>query len=436
MPPQNLSSSAPTLSASDMRTLGLAALGGALEFYDFIIFIYFTKEISQLFFPADAPFWLRDIQTYAIFAAGYLARPLGGLIMGHFGDRLGRKRMFNFSIFLMTLPTLCIGLLPTYADWGVAAPLVLLMLRILQGMAVGGEVPGAWVFVAEHAPSGRAGFFTGVLTAGISAGILLGAGVSMSLRTHFSSEEMLTLGWRTAFILGGVFGFLSLYMRRWLQETPVFHQMLARKKQNTPPPLLEIFRSSKKPIAFCMGFTLLHASMIVVILLTPGILGQHFHVPSTDALAGNIWATLGLTVGSIFFGVLVDAWGLRRTLIMGSLTFSGATLLFFQNLPAAPLPFTALYALAGFMAGIIGAVPALMVSTFEPRIRYSGVALSYNVAYAIVGGLTPVFVAAGIHEWSVQFPSYYVTFCCLLVAGLALFIAPGAVPNLQDTSHH
>src|SRR5665647_2542350 len=150
-----------TLSRNDYRALVLAALGGALEFYDFIIFVFFAVVIGQLFFPPDMPDWLRQLQTFGIFAAGYLARPLGGIVMAHFGDMLGRKRMFMLSILLMSLPTLAIGLLPIYAVIGIWAPLLLLTLRIMQGAAIGGEVPGAWVFVSEHVPQRHVGFACG-----------------------------------------------------------------------------------------------------------------------------------------------------------------------------------------------------------------------------------------------------------------------------------
>ncbi len=162
------------LNRQDYKTLTLAALGGALEFYDFIIFVFFAAVVGELFFPADIPEWLRQVQTFGIFAAGYLARPLGGIIMAHFGDLVGRKKMFTLSILLMALPTLAIGLLPTYASVGIVAPLLLLLMRILQGAAIGGEVPGAWVFVAEHVPEKRIGIACGTLTAGLTVGILLG----------------------------------------------------------------------------------------------------------------------------------------------------------------------------------------------------------------------------------------------------------------------
>jgi MFS family permease len=142
-----------------------------------------------LFFPIDMPDWLRQLQTFGIFAAGYLARPLGGIIIAHFGDILGRKRMFTLSIFLMAAPTLVIGLLPTYASIGVAAPLLLLAMRVLQGAAIGGEMPGAWVFVAEHVPARRYGFAVGTLTAGITGGILLGSLVAVAINTHYAPAE-------------------------------------------------------------------------------------------------------------------------------------------------------------------------------------------------------------------------------------------------------
>jgi MFS family permease len=157
------------LNRHDYKTLSLAALGGALEFYDFIIFVFLAAVVSQHFFPADIPDWLRQFQTYGIFAAGYLARPLGGIIMAHFGDLFGRKKMFNLSILLMAFPTLLMGLLPTYETVGIIAPVGLLILRILQGAAIGGEVPGAWVFVSEHVPAHRTGYACGTLTAGVTA---------------------------------------------------------------------------------------------------------------------------------------------------------------------------------------------------------------------------------------------------------------------------
>jgi hypothetical protein len=164
---QNMQTSS-ELSISEVRILSLASIGGALEFYDFVIFVFLANVIGKLFFAASLPEWVRQAQTFGIFAAGYLARPLGGIVMAHFGDTRGRKRMFTLSVLLMAIPTLLIGLLPTYQSIGLVAPLLLLSMRVLQGVAIGGEAPGAWVFVAEHARRGRVGFAVGLLTGGLS----------------------------------------------------------------------------------------------------------------------------------------------------------------------------------------------------------------------------------------------------------------------------
>src|SRR6516164_967821 len=186
----------PGLTARDYRTLSLATLGGLLEFYDFIVFVFFANTIGELFFPAEIPDWLRQFQTFGIFAAGYLARPLGGIAMAHAGDLSGRKQMFTLSIFLMALPTLGVGLLPTYTNLGIWAPILLLLLRILQGGAVGGEVPGAWVFVSEHVNPSRVGLACGILTGGLTGGILLGSLVATSLSIVMTHDQLAAYGWR------------------------------------------------------------------------------------------------------------------------------------------------------------------------------------------------------------------------------------------------
>src|SRR6202162_6066524 len=185
-----ISQKASELPTSEVRILSLASIGGALEFYDFVIFVFFATVIGKLFFAASLPDWVRQVQTFGIFAAGYLARPIGGVVMAHFGDTRGRKRMFTLSVLLMAIPTLLIGLLPTYQSIGVAAPLLLLLMRILQGVAIGGEAPGAWVFVAEHARRGKVGFAVGLLTSGLSFGILFGSSMATFLSRVFSQVQI------------------------------------------------------------------------------------------------------------------------------------------------------------------------------------------------------------------------------------------------------
>lgn len=406
------------LNRQDYKTLSLAALGGALEFYDFIIFVFFAVVIGELFFPADIPEWLRQFQTFGIFAAGYLARPLGGIIMAHFGDLIGRKRMFTLSILLMALPTLLIGLLPTYATLGIAAPLLLLLLRILQGAAIGGEVPGAWVFVAEHVPVRRVGVACGTLTAGLTAGILLGSLVATAINRGMSPAEVSDWGWRLAFVLGGAFGIVAMYLRRWLHETPVFAEMQANKALAEELPLKTVLRNHKGSVLISMLLTwLLSAGIVVVILMTPTYLQKVHGISPADALTANSLAILALTLGCIFYGRLIDALGSGPTFMLGSLLLAGASYAFYHGLAAGMDQLIPLYMLAGFAVGVVGAVPYVMVNAFPAVVRFSGLSFSYNVAYAIFGGLTPMLVTLWMKN-DVLAPSHYVV--SLSVLGFAI----------------
>ena len=383
------------LTGKDYRTLVLAALGGALEFYDFIIYVFFAVVIGKLFFPVDMPEWLRLIQTFGIFAAGYLARPLGGIIMAHFGDLLGRKRMFMLSIVLMTLPTLAIGLLPVYAVIGIWAPILLLVFRLMQGAAIGGEVPGAWVFVSEHVPKRHVGFACGVLTAGLTGGILLGSLVAMGVNKFYTPAEVLAEGWRIPFIIGGVFGFIAFWLRQWLQETPVFQEMQARHALSKEMPLTTVLREHRTSVILTMLMTwLLSAAIVVMILMTPALFQKLYAVSPETTLLANSIAILALSVGCIVFGSLADRYGPGRVLVAGCIALGISSLVLYQQVAISTENINLLYAVCGFFVGVIGVVPSMAVNAFPAEIRFSGLSFSYNVAYAIFGGLTPVVVTS------------------------------------------
>jgi len=411
-----------SLNRNDYRTLSLAALGGALEFYDFIIFVFFAAAISQLFFPPDMPDWLRQVQTYGIFAAGYLARPLGGIIMAHFGDLFGRKRMFMLSILLMAVPTLLIGLLPTYAVIGIWAPILLLALRVMQGAAIGGEVPGAWVFVAEHVPQRHVGFACGTLTAGLTGGILLGSLVAMAVNRSYAPADLLAEGWRIPFIIGGVFGLVSVWLRGYLHETPVFKEMQARKQLADELPLKTVVREHRPAIVLTMLMTwLLSAAVVVMILMTPTLVQKLFAIPAATALQANSIATLFLSVGCIVFGALADRFGAGRVLASGCIGLGATSWLLYQQLGVSPENIYVLYALCGFFVGVIGVVPSAAVMSFPPVVRFSGLSFSYNVAYAVFGGLTPVMVSLLLPLDKLA-PAHYVVALSMVGVGIGLYL--------------
>ena len=341
------------LTRHDYRTLALAALGGALEFYDFVIYVFLAPVIGRLFFPAEMPDWLRLLQTFGIFSAGYLARPLGGIVIAHFGDLLGRKRMFTLSIFLMAVPTLAIGLLPTYASIGIAAPLLLLLMRILQGVAIGGEVPGAWVFVAEHVP--RAALrprhrhadrrpdhrHPDRLADGRRDQHLLRPG-----RGRGASR------WRIPFIAGGVFGFVSVYLRRFLAETPVFQEMKARRALAREVPIKTVLRDHRAETLLALALTwVLTAAIVVVILFTPTYLQQVFHVPARVRAPGQ--HRRDDHVRRRLPGVRLGERSVRhaRAMIVGFGGLLGSSYLFYSRLPDAPVVLNLTYALTGFFVG-------------------------------------------------------------------------------------
>lgn len=402
------------LTRSDYKTLSLSALGGALEFYDFIIFVFFATVVGKLFFPSDMPEWLRLMQTFGIFAAGYLARPLGGVVMAHFGDLLGRKKMFTLSIFMMAVPTLIMGLLPTYAQIGIAAPLLLLLMRVIQGAAIGGEVPGAWVFVSEHVPQHHVGYACGTLTCGLTAGILLGSLVATAINSVYSPAEVADYAWRIPFLLGGVFGLLSVYLRRWLHETPVFAEMQLRKTLAAEVPLRAVLRDHRGAILISMALTwFLSAGIIVVILMTPTVLQTVYHFSATTALQANSLAIVFLSLGCVLAGSLADRFGAGRVFVLGCAALMISSWTFYHSLFAQPNWLFPMYAVTGLLVGTIGAVPYVMVKAFPPVVRFSGLSFSYNLAYAIFGGLTPMVVTLLLKE-SPLGPAYYVSIICAI----------------------
>lgn len=410
------------LTGQDYRTLGLAALGGAMEFYDFIIYVFFAVVIGKLFFPPNMPDWLLQIQVYGIFAVGYMARPLGGIIMAHFGDLSGRKRMFMLGIILMTLPTLAIGLLPTYAAIGIWAPLLLLVFRVMQGAAIGGEVPGAWVFVSEHVPPQHVGFACGVLTAGLTGGILLGSLVAMMINTIYTPAEILAEGWRVPFLLGGAFGFIAFWLRLWLQETPVFKEMQAKQTLSKELPLKTVLREHRASVVLTMLMTwLLSAAIVVMILMTPALLQKLFSIPAAITLMANSIAILFLSVGCIVFGALADRFGPGRVLVAGCTMLGISSLVLYQQLAISTEHINALYAFCGFFVGVIGVVPSTAVKSFPPAVRFSGLSFSYNVAYAIFGGLTPILVSRMLPIDTLA-PAYYVAVMSALGVLIGIYL--------------
>ncbi|MBB3655318.1 MFS family permease [Rhizobium sp. BK650] len=411
-----------SLTSQDFRTLALSALGGALEFYDFIIFVFFAAVIGKLFFPPEMPDWLVTLQTFGIFAAGYLVRPLGGIVLAHFGDLFGRKKVFAFSILLMALSTLGMAAMPTYAAIGVAAPVLLILMRVLQGAAIGGEVPGAWTFVAEHVPFRRVGFACGFLCSGLTLGILFGSFIATIINTVFTPDEIAACAWRLPFFIGGVFGLIAVYLRRWLQETPIFSEMKQSRSLVPELPLKAVLRDYPRGVIISMLLTwILSAGIVVTTLMTATFLQKQYGYSAQQSLAATSFGTLFLIFGTAAAGAIVDRVGSGRFFLVSSIFFAIATFAFYSYAAVSLTVLFVLYAIMGLAVGMVGAVPYVMVRAFPARVRFSGLSFSYNVSYAIFGGLTPLAVAA-LLPLNPMAHAYYLLFIAALTFGLGLYL--------------
>ncbi|GAA5543383.1 MULTISPECIES: MFS transporter [Brucella/Ochrobactrum group] len=410
------------LNGQDFRTLGLSALGGALEFYDFIIFVFFASVIGHLFFPPDMPDWLVMIQTFGIFAAGYLVRPVGGIVLAHFGDKFGRKRVFAFSVFLMSISTLAMACLPTYATLGVGAPILLIVFRMLQGAAIGGEVPGAWTFVAEHVPANRVGMACGFLCSGLTLGIMIGSLIATAINWIFTPEELSAYAWRIPFFIGGIFGLLAVYLRRWLAETPIFTAMKNSHLLKDKLPLKTVLREHMHGVIISVLLTwILSAGIVVTTLMTATFLQKLYGYTPLQSLAATSFGTLFLMFGTVTAGSIVDRIGSGRFFAVAGVFFGIATFVFYSFAGTSLPVLFALYAVMGLSVGMVGAVPYVMVRAFPAPVRFSGLSFSYNISYAVFGGLTPVIVTTMLavnpmaHAW-------YLVFIAVLTSGLGFYL--------------
>ncbi len=387
MPPAPDSSLAPAPGTLSTRTLVLASLGGALEFYDFIVYGIFAASIGAEFFPASDPL-VSLILSFSVFAVGYLARPLGGLVLGSLGDRAGRRMVFLRSLGAISVVTLAIGLLPGYATFGVLAPVLLVLLRLLQGFCLGGELPGAIVYVAETAGR-RRGFGGGVLFACVNAGVLAATLVSLGLHTWLNASSLALYGWRIAFGLGGVAGLLGLLLRRQLGETPAF---AAIRATHARLPLAELLRGHGRAVtvgvlacAVVAGFNgLLFAHL-------PAHLVRVLHVDPARAAWAQTICLLVTSAAMVGVGWLGDRMPRRWLLRAGSALMALGGIGFYAAIARPDAKLSGLFALAGLAAALAnGSFAAILGDLFLTRVRFSGVALSLNIGFTLFSGLAPL----------------------------------------------
>lgn len=372
------------------KTLGLSALGGALEVFDFVIFIFLAEAIQHVFFPPDMPNWLSMLQTFAIFSAGYLARPLGGVIMALYADRFGRKKAFTISILMMSVPCFLISLMPGYQQIGYWAPLLLLLFRVIQGAAVGGEVPSAWVFVFEHTPKKYVGVILGALQAGLTLGYLLGAITGSIIFRVFTEDQLLSFAWRIPFFLGGICGVISVFMRLRLEETPVFIAMKKERSNEPPISLKQMLKEQRRSIFPAMLITIVLTSAVVaLVVVAPTIMKQHYHISMQESLLISSIGIMALNMGCVLAGWVADKIGTWKAFYGYCFLMILGFFIFYCLLPFS-FEWKLLGAvIAGFSCGVVAIVPSIMVQLFPTHSRVTGISVTYNLAYSLWAGITP-----------------------------------------------
>lgn len=376
------------LSRHTRRTVAAGTIGNLLEWYDFAIYGYFAATIGRVFFPAEDPV-AQVLAAFGIFALGYLMRPLGGVVVGHIGDRHGRRTALTFSIVAMAVPTFLVGVLPGHATLGVAAPILLTALRMIQGLSVGGEATTSIVFLVERAPAGRRGLVGSLASLAANGGFLMGSAVGAAFAALLPADALADWGWRIPFLLGLLVGLVGWWLRRLLEDDPPL-------PRPATPPLVDTLRHHSAAVARVAGVTVFNAvGFYLMFLYIVTWLQTVDGAAPAQALEVNTASMVVLLPVMVAAGWLSDRVG-RRPLMFVALVvgFVGAVpFLWLMHHPSPALQ------LAGQLAFVVpaglglGVMPAILAEAVPAGVRCTAVALGYNIAFGIIGGVTPLAAA-------------------------------------------
>jgi MHS family proline/betaine transporter-like MFS transporter len=401
------------------RAIAASAIGNAVEWFDYGIYAYGTTYIAAALFPEEST--KAVIFTLAAFAVSFLLRPLGGLFWGPLGDKVGRKRVLATTIILMAGSTFCLGLLPTYSAIGIAAPILLYLLRMIQGFSTGGEYGGAATFMAEYAPDRRRGFYGSFLEFGTLAGFNGGALLMLGLITFLGDDAMQSWGWRIPFLVAGPLGLIGMYLRSKMEDTPVFRELEAQQEELTEEAaagkMKEVFTTYLPSTLKLFGLVIaLNVVNYTLIAYTPTYLKTSIDLDEQGALIVPIIGQLLMMVVLPYVGAASDRYG-RKPMWLISLV--GLTVL---AIPLYMLMGTSLggaivaFAILGLLyTPQLATISATFPAMFPTHVRYAGVAIGYNVATALFGG-TALPVNESIIEATGNkiFPAYYMMGACVV----------------------
>ncbi|MFJ2732149.1 MFS transporter [Streptomyces sp. NPDC087317] len=423
------------------RAVRAAALGNAMEWFDFGVYSYIAVTLGKVFFPSGNP-TTQLLSTFGAFAAAFLVRPLGGMVFGPLGDRVGRQKVLAFTMIMMAVGTFAIGLIPSYATIGVGAPLLLLAARLVQGFSTGGEYAGASTFIAEFAPDKRRGFLGSWLEFGTLAGYIGGAGLVTLMTALLSSDQMTSWGWRIPFLIAGPMGIIGLYLRMRLEETPAFAAEAEKCESRPKVPLREMIAGQWKALLLCVGLVLVfNVTDYMLLSYMPSYLTSVLKYDETHGLLVVLCVMALMMIVQPFAGALTDRVGRRPVIAAGCAGFLflsvPALLLIRQgSLAAVGLGMAALgLLLVCFTAAMPSALPAL----FPTRVRYGSLSIGFNISVSLFGGTTPLVVTTLIGATGdLMMPAYYMMAASLIGGAAVWFMAesagrplPGSAPSVE-----
>lgn len=431
-----MSNSAPTVNERNaLKKAALASfIGTFVEWFDYASYGYLAPVIAVVFFP-EGDRTVSLMLAFAVFAISFILRPIGAVVWGNLGDKRGRRWALSWSILLMSGATFLIGFLPSYAAFGLGAPLLLLGLRMIQGFSASGEYAGASTFLAEYAPPGRRGLYTSIVPASTATGLLAGSLLVALLHALLTTPGMESWGWRIPFLIAGPLGVIGRYIRVHLEDSPVYREMVDESEESVPKtPIRDLFRFHLRTVMVGLGVASLNAVAFYVILsYMPTYLSVELGFPSEQSfLASSV--TLAVYVALIFVqGDLSDHLGRRRMLIAACVGFIIASVPLFSLLGGAG--FAAVVAVEiGFMVFLTmndGTLPTYLAESFPTEVRYSGFALTFNSANALLGGTAPFICTWLIAQTgSVLAPAWYLVVISVLALGAMIAAKPtGHLPT-------
>jgi MFS family permease len=417
------------------RAIGASAIGNAVEWFDYGVYAYMTTHIAASLFPEgeNAVFF-----TLVGFAISFLIRPIGGLFWGPLGDKIGRKRVLAMTIILMAAATLCVGLIPSYQQIGIMAPVLLYLLRMIQGFSAGGEYGGAATFMAEYSPDKKRGFYGSFLEVGTLAGFTLGNGIALILVNSLDENALESWGWRLPFIVAAPLGLIGMYLRSRMEDTPVFRELEAKHETEDAVTgvLGDLLTKYLRPILTLFGLVIaLNVVNYTLLSYMPTYLQNNLEMEESDALLVPFFGQIAMMLTLPFFGSLSDRIGRRPMWLFSCLA------LFIAVIPMYMLIGTSLTgALIGFaVLGLLYApqlatISATFPAMFPTIVRFAGVAIGYNVATSVFGGTAGAVNDRFIDATGTElFPAYYMMGACAVGILAAIFLIETKGHSLRGT---